>query len=118
MGQFQSRITSHTKPAGILIGIKQLRRSERDPQMELDRAQRADWLEAVVSTRVGDADADAGTIGVISMEWYGYRAAVLVPCLLTSLAVAQSGTLTTEQFVPRLGDIMSTLQSRRMKLAH
>jgi hypothetical protein len=45
-------------------------------------------------------------------------AALLTFCLLTSLAVAQSGmnTLTTEQYVPRLGDIMNAIQFRHMKL--
>ncbi len=52
------------------------------------------------------------------MKLRGYMAALLPFCLLTSLAVAQSGihTPTTEQYVPRLGDIMNAIQFRHMKL--
>jgi hypothetical protein len=52
------------------------------------------------------------------MKLRGYMATLLTFCLLTSLAVAQSGmnTPTTEQYVPRLGDIMNAIQFRHMKL--
>jgi hypothetical protein len=52
------------------------------------------------------------------MKLRGYVATLLTFCSLTSLAVAQGGmnALTTEQYVPRLGDIMNAVQSRHMKL--
>src|ERR1700738_5122307 len=52
------------------------------------------------------------------MKLRGYIVALLMVCSLTPLAVAQSGMNrpTTEQYVPRLGDIMNALQSRHMKL--
>ena len=52
------------------------------------------------------------------MKLRGYVATLLAFCSLTSLAVAQGrmNTLTTEQYVPRLGDIMNAVQSRHMKL--
>jgi hypothetical protein len=52
------------------------------------------------------------------MKLRGYMATLLTFRLLTSLAVAQGGmnTLTTEQYVPRLGDIMNAIQFRHMKL--
>ena len=57
-------------------------------------------------------------IGEFPMKLRGYLATLLTLCLLTSLAVAQGGinVLTTEQYVPRLGDIMNAVQSRHMKL--
>jgi hypothetical protein len=45
--------------------------------------------------------------------------ALLLMCLLTPLAIAQSGTpqrISNQQYVPRLGDIMNAAQSRHMKL--
>jgi hypothetical protein len=52
------------------------------------------------------------------MKLRRYIAALLVVCSLTPLAIAQSGmnTPATEQYVPRLGDIMNAIQSRHMKL--
>ena len=52
------------------------------------------------------------------MKLRGSVAALLTFCSLTSLAVAQSGLNIppTEQYVPRLGDIMNSLQVRHMKL--
>jgi len=52
------------------------------------------------------------------MKLRGYMATLPAFCLLTSLAVAEGGmtTLTTEQYVPRLGDIMNAVQFRHMKL--
>jgi hypothetical protein len=52
------------------------------------------------------------------MKLRGSMAALLTFCLLTSFAVAQGGmsTLSTEQYVPRLGDIMNAIQFRHMKL--
>jgi hypothetical protein len=52
------------------------------------------------------------------MKLRRYMATLLTFCLLTSLAVAQGGmnALITEQYVPRLGDIMNAVQSRHMKL--
>jgi hypothetical protein len=52
------------------------------------------------------------------MKLRGYILALLLVCSLTPLAIAQSGMNTpmTEQYVPRLGDIMNAIQSRHMKL--
>jgi hypothetical protein len=52
------------------------------------------------------------------MKLRGYMATLLTFCLLTSFAVAQGGMSTppTEQYVPRLGDIMNAVQFRHMKL--
>lgn len=49
-----------------------------------------------------------------------YILAGLMACSLTSLAIAQSGNMrsaTGEQYVPRLGDIMSNIQLRHIKLS-
>jgi hypothetical protein len=52
------------------------------------------------------------------MKLRGYIVALLMVCSLTPLAIAQSGmnAPTTEQYVPRLGDLMSAIQLRHMKL--
>src|SRR5665213_3850840 len=52
------------------------------------------------------------------MKLRGSMAALLTFFVLTSLAVAQGGmnALTTEPYVPRLGDIMNAIQFRHMKL--
>ena len=52
------------------------------------------------------------------MKLRRYMATLLTFCLLTSLAVARGGmnASITEQYVPRLGDIMNAVQSRHMKL--
>jgi hypothetical protein len=46
------------------------------------------------------------------MRLRGYIVALLMVSSLTSFAVAQSGmnSATSEQYVPRLGDIMNALQ--------
>jgi cytochrome c len=54
------------------------------------------------------------------MKLRGYMAALLMACSLTSFAIAQSGNMratTSEQYAPRLGDIMNTVQSRHIKLS-
>jgi hypothetical protein len=52
------------------------------------------------------------------MKLRGFIIILLMVCSLTPLAIAQSGISmpTTEQYVPRLGDIMSAVQSRHIKL--
>jgi hypothetical protein len=52
------------------------------------------------------------------MKLRGYILALLLVCSLTPLAIAQSGINmpTTEQYVPRLGDIMNAIQLRQIKL--
>jgi hypothetical protein len=52
------------------------------------------------------------------MKLRGYMVALLTVCSMAPLAIAQS-TLeptTSEHYVPRLGDIMNSVQSRHMKL--
>ena len=48
------------------------------------------------------------------MKLRGYVMALLMVCSLSPLAIAQSPP--TEQYVPRLADIMNAIQSRHMKL--
>jgi hypothetical protein len=52
------------------------------------------------------------------MKLRGYVLALLMVCFLAPLAIAESNldATTTEQYVPRLGDIMNALQSRHVKL--
>ena len=52
------------------------------------------------------------------MKMRGYMATLLTFCVLTSFAVAQGGMSTppTEQYIPRLDDIMNAVQFRHMKL--
>jgi hypothetical protein len=52
------------------------------------------------------------------MKLRGYIVALLMVSSLTPLAIAQSGmnSAASEQYVPRLDDIMSAVQSRHMKL--
>jgi hypothetical protein len=51
------------------------------------------------------------------MKLHRYTMALLAICLLPALAVVQSATgEATEQYIPRLSDIMSTAQLRHMKL--
>src|ERR1700737_4195705 len=68
-----------------------------------------------VSRHVGDTNSKRSEH---QMKLRGYIVALLMVCSLTPLAIAQSGTNapTTEQYVPRLGDLMSAIQLRHMKL--
>jgi hypothetical protein len=56
------------------------------------------------------------------MKLRGYIVALLMACSLAPLAIAQSGqsnlmaSPTNELYVPRLGDIMNTVQTRHIKL--
>jgi len=52
------------------------------------------------------------------MKLRGYIIALLMVCSLTPSAIAQSNlnATTSEQYVPRLGDIMNAVQSRHIKL--
>ena len=53
------------------------------------------------------------------MKSRGYIVALLMLCALTPSAIAQSdldASKTNEQYVPRLGDIMNSVQSRHIKL--
>ena len=52
------------------------------------------------------------------MKLRGYTIALLMVCSLTPSAIAQSNlnATTSEQYVPRLGDIMNAVQSRHIKL--
>jgi hypothetical protein len=53
------------------------------------------------------------------MKSRGYIVALLMLCALTPSAIAQSdldAAKTNEQYVPRLGDIMNSVQSRHIKL--
>ncbi len=52
------------------------------------------------------------------MKLRGYIVTLLTVCSLTPLAIAQSNLnpVSSEQFIPRLGDIMNAIQSRHMKL--
>jgi hypothetical protein len=52
------------------------------------------------------------------MKLRGYVVGLLMACSLAPLAIAQSNLdpAANEQYVPRLGDIMNSVQSRHMKL--
>jgi hypothetical protein len=52
------------------------------------------------------------------MKLRGYMVALLTVCSMTPLAIAQSTLepMTTDHYVPRLGDIMNAVQSRHVKL--
>jgi len=52
------------------------------------------------------------------MKLRGHVLALLMLCALTPAAIAQSKSQATsgEQYVPRLGDIMNTVQTRHIKL--
>jgi hypothetical protein len=52
------------------------------------------------------------------MKLRGWIMALPIVCSLMPLAIAQAGmnASTTEQYVPRLGDLMSAIQLRHMKL--
>lgn len=53
------------------------------------------------------------------MKLRGYIAVLLMACSLTSLAVAQSGTTRATgsgKYVPQLGDLMNSIQTRHIKL--
>jgi hypothetical protein len=52
------------------------------------------------------------------MKLRGYIVGLLMACSLAPLAIAQShlDPAANEQYVPRLGDIMNSVQSRHMKL--
>lgn len=43
-------------------------------------------------------------------------AGLSVPIVMTSLSLAQGGTPSGEEYIPRLGDIMSSVQARHVKL--
>jgi hypothetical protein len=52
------------------------------------------------------------------MKWHGRMMTLLIACSLAPLAIAQSGmnVRATEQYVPRLDDLMTAIQLRHMKL--
>lgn len=52
------------------------------------------------------------------MKSYGWIAGALLACSLMPFAIAQPSmkALTSDQYVPRLGDIMNAVQLRHMKL--
>ena len=49
------------------------------------------------------------------MKWRGWTLALLLVCSLTPFAIAQSGA--PDRYVPRLGDVMSAVELRHMKLS-
>jgi hypothetical protein len=65
--------------------------------------------------RIGDTN---GKPSEHRMKFRGYIVTLLLVCSLAPLTIAQSGinTSMTEQYVPRLGDIMDAIQLRHMKL--